>query len=72
MVKQPHVKEHQEEEVCLVLQDRCLPTGTSTSTPVVTVVGGTRTSEGRENMDPLSGKNNQYFFFYADVEEEFS
>ncbi len=27
--------------------------------------------EGRENMDPSSGKNNQSFFFYEDVEEEF-
>jgi hypothetical protein len=25
----------------------------------------------RENMDPSSGKNNRFFFFYADVEEEY-
>jgi hypothetical protein len=27
--------------------------------------------EDRENMDPSSGNNNKYLFFYADAEEEF-
>jgi hypothetical protein len=27
--------------------------------------------EGRKNMDPSSGKNNESFFFYTGAEEEF-